>query len=318
MPKTLLLAFALLAASTVLRAQSDTVAPQLVCKSHPVPGLPLCNTLDFPASYFLESYSDNATPTDSLELGIRRSCRGTGFPENQTMLTLWSADLFVEQAAEVWVRDQAGNTNTCTVQFFITEYTGACDPGVSVEIWTPDTNMLSHAFFKLQAAHCLLDSITITGETQKIPGTLWAGWSEFGTFAAAGYSITAEARKDSDPLNGVSTLDLALIQKHLLGIEPFDSPFKIIAADANQDGQVTSFDLVLLKQLILGVNSQLPNGRSWRIIPFDCQFPNPQNPFDPPLPDKIVLPNTAEPTINHFYFMGIKIGDVNFSADPDQ
>ncbi|HNM24504.1 MAG TPA: dockerin type I domain-containing protein, partial [Saprospiraceae bacterium] len=138
------------------------------------------------------------------------------------------------------------------------------------------------------------------------------------TFAATGYTITAEAWKNSDPLNGISTLDLALIQKQLLGIEPINSPYQIIAADANQDGQVTSFDLVLLKQLILGDNTQLPNGRSWRIIPLDYAFPDPLYPFAPPFPEKITVSNTVEPAPDHFYFMGIKIGDVNFSADPGQ
>ena len=81
--------------------QADTIAPQLVCKVHPFPLLPLCYSNIFPAVYFLDSYSDNQTPQDSLVLGIRRSCLSAGFPENQTSITLWSADLFEEQAAEV-------------------------------------------------------------------------------------------------------------------------------------------------------------------------------------------------------------------------
>ena len=217
------------------------------------------------------------------------------------------------------MRDQAGNTSFCTVNFATTEPTGSCDPSVSVEIWTPDTSMLVNASFALLGTHCQLDSILITGETQYIlPGFWWAGWSQFATFAPAGYTITAEAWKNSDPLNGISTLDLALIQKQLLGIEPFNSPYQIIAADANQDGQVTSFDLVLLKQLILDDNTQLPNGRSCRIIPLDYAFPDPLYPFAPPFPEKITVSNTVEPAPDHFYFMGIKIGDVNFSADPGQ
>jgi hypothetical protein len=45
---------------------------------------------------------------------------------------------------------------------------------------------------------------------------------------AGNYTVTPE--KDDNPLNGVTTLDLALISKHILGIENLNSPYKIIAA----------------------------------------------------------------------------------------
>ena len=40
--------------------------------------------------------------------------------------------------------------------------------------------------------------------------------------------------KDNDPLEGVNTLDLVLITRHLLGVENLDSPYKLIAAAANK------------------------------------------------------------------------------------
>jgi hypothetical protein len=33
-------------------------------------------------------------------------------------------------------------------------------------------------------------------------------------------------------MNGVSTVDLLLIQKHIIGLKELDSPLKMIAADA--------------------------------------------------------------------------------------
>ena len=42
--------------------------------------------------------------------------------------------------------------------------------------------------------------------------------------------------KDDNFLNGVTTYDLVLISKHNLGIEPLDSPYKMVAADANKSG----------------------------------------------------------------------------------
>lgn len=141
----------------------------------------------------------------------------------------------------------------------------------------------------------------------------------FGTLIpSAGYNSTITPSKNTNPLNGVSTYDLVLIQKHILGIEPLDSPWKIIAADANQDGKVTTFDIITLRKLILGITTELPNGKSWRFAPKDYVFPNPLNPFQPPFPERIEVPNTADPAPHHFQFTGVKIGDVNYSADPNQ
>ncbi len=307
MNSRLLLLLAGLAIYSGLSAQTDTVPPQLVCKAQLAPSLNFCFPLTVPAVYFLDSVSDNTTATADLELGVRRVCLGDGFPENQNQLTLWVSDLWVAQAAEVWALDQAGNTSSCTVIFWVNEPTGSCDPSLYAAALTPDTNMINGVSIDLLGTHCLLDTLQMNGMTHStLPG--YASWGQFGTFAPTGYTITATASKSSNPLNGVSTLDLALIQKHLLGLDPLDSPYKIIAADANQDGKVTSFDLLILKQLLLGVTTELPNGHSWQFLPYDYVFPDPANPFSPPFPKRIEVPNTTEPALDSFLFKGIKSG----------
>ena len=66
--------------------------------------------------------------------------------------------------------------------------------------------------------------------------------------------------------NGVSTLDLVRIQKHLLGIEALSSPYDLIAADANNSESVSAIDLVELRKLILGIYTELPANQSWRFV----------------------------------------------------
>ena len=65
------------------------------------------------------------------------------------------------------------------------------------------------------------------------------------------------AARDDDHINGVTALDLVLVQRHLLGLTRLDDPFKIIAADINGDGRVSAFDLVDLRRLILGTIDRL-------------------------------------------------------------
>jgi len=83
------------------------------------------------------------------------------------------------------------------------------------------------------------------------------------------YTVTPE--KDINPTNGVTTYDLVLISQHILGVADLASPYKIIAADANQSGSVTTLDLVELRSLILQVYTEFPNKAShlmncWQIL----------------------------------------------------
>jgi Cohesin domain len=133
---------------------------------------------------------------------------------------------------------------------------------------------------------------------------------------------------DQDPKNGVSTYDLLLINRHILNLEPLGSPYKMIAADANLSHTITGFDIVELRKLILGVIpdfSACDLQDSWRFIPQDYVFPNPENPFESPessevcnldsMPYPITWKGSATVPAN---FIGIKIGDVNLSAQTNQ
>ncbi len=65
--------------------------------------------------------------------------------------------------------------------------------------------------------------------------------------------------KENDPVNGVSVLDLVLITRHILDIARFDMPIEYFAADVNQSVAITAFDMVQIRQLILGITSELPS-----------------------------------------------------------
>lgn len=117
--------------------------------------------------------------------------------------------------------------------------------------------------------------------------------------------------KNDNHLNGVTTFDLVLISKHILGLEPLNSPYKIIAADANKSKSVTTFDIVEFRKLILGIYQSLPNNTSWRFVDADFMFPNAGNPFQSPFPESINCLNF--PSSNND-FIAIKVGDVNNSA----
>lgn len=124
------------------------------------------------------------------------------------------------------------------------------------------------------------------------------------------YEITPT--KDENPLSGITTLDLALISRHILGLDTLDTPYQIIAADANRSNSVTTFDVVEFRKMILGIYDKLPANQSWRFVPENYVFPNPLTPFTPPFPEKVSATSTNQDTVTH-PFIAIKVGDVNLS-----
>lgn len=115
------------------------------------------------------------------------------------------------------------------------------------------------------------------------------------------YTLTIEKiSPTNDDLNGVSTLDMVMIQRHILGIAPFDTKAKEIAADANGDKNISVFDLVVLRKIILGIQAYLPE--SWRVrSKADIKT------------SEIKIKNLSDDLPNQDFLI-IKVGDVNGNA----
>lgn len=128
-------------------------------------------------------------------------------------------------------------------------------------------------------------------------------------------SQTLAPTRNDNPLNGLTTYDLVLISKHILAIEPLNTPYKIIAADANHSGSITTFDIVQLRKLILGIDTAFANNTSWRFVPTNFTFANASNPFQTAFPETLGVQVLTTPLTNQD-FTAIKIGDVNNSAIP--
>ncbi len=119
-----------------------------------------------------------------------------------------------------------------------------------------------------------------------------------------------EAERTDNPLNGVSTLDLVYIQKHILGLEQLDSPYKLIAADINSDGDISAIDLLELRKLILGINNNFPNNKSWRLVK-ESSIDNVAYPWNY---TELRFIHDLDNNMMQEDFIGVKIGDVNESV----
>lgn len=116
-------------------------------------------------------------------------------------------------------------------------------------------------------------------------------------------------RKTADVLEGVTTLDLVIMQRHITGQGLLENPYNILAGDINNDRKLNTVDLVELRKTILGVYTEFPNNDSWRIIPSTFTFIDKTNPFATPMPASYFI--ESMPGNMKVDFTGVKVGDVN-------
>ena len=154
----------------------------------------------------------------------------------------------------------------------------------------------------------------LTGDDTQTTTTTADGAYAFDVAASGSYTVTPTLGTDAPPSRGVSTLDIALIRRHILGIEPLDTPYKIIAADVNNDSKVTTLDIVLIRRVILGLDQGYPGGALWAFVPAAFVFPDPENPF--PFPDHAAYIDLTMDIVEDY--VGIKRGDVNHSWSPPE
>ncbi len=210
-------------------------------------------------------------------------------------------------SVDIYVWDEFGNFSICQAQLTLIDQTNSCDgnfaPMIAGRIGTAQGEGIT-------AAEVSLD--VIGGDPM---GDLMT--DELGSYSfediLLGDSYKLEVAKDTLDKNGVSTLDIIQIQKYVLGLQEFESPYQLIAADINGDERVSSLDIVTLRKLILGVHETFPDNESWRFVDGEAVlFMDNVWPFD----EDIKLFDVDHSEMQND-FVGVKIGDVNFTATPN-
>jgi len=115
---------------------------------------------------------------------------------------------------------------------------------------------------------------------------------------------------DKNPSLGISTFDLVLIQRHILGLQTFSNPYQYIAADVNLNGKIDISDLLEIRGLILYQIEHFSASPSYRFIAADHQFDDPLNPLSETIVDGHYCANIENTQID-LNFLSIKMGDID-------
>lgn len=149
----------------------------------------------------------------------------------------------------------------------------------------------------------VLSSATGTQNFKAVDGTY-----EFEVDELQDYTLTPEFTTDIPVNNGISTLDISLIRRHILGMKPLASAYKTLAADVDLSGSVSTIDITWIRKIVLGSASSFPGNKLWIFTPAGHVYGQ-ENPF-PLTPAKQIINLTQDENVD---FVGLKLGDVNES-----
>ena len=240
---------------------------------------------------------DNCTPHEALIFSFSADTSDTNIT--------FTCDHIGIQNLKLWATDADGNQDFCSTYVIVQDNQFTCpDSGtelasISGTVETENQDMVENVTVAIGGSN---DDPIVTGANGAF------SFTELPT--GANYTVTPS--KNMNHGNGVTTFDLVLITKHILGITLLNSPYKIIAADANRSNTVTTLDMVKLRRLILNIDTNLSDGESWRFVDKDFVFPDMTNPFATIFPEVYSI-NDME-SDEFASFVGVKIGDVNNSA----
>ncbi|WP_421796223.1 ice-binding family protein [Haliscomenobacter sp.] len=262
---------------------------------------------DFVASKIYDCNGQGPETKDGLKLVTKYSINRVGSPvvSTQTGINLTCADKGKVILVELHAWDEAGKDDFCVTYVEVQDNRSVC-PGSATGTVSIAGTISTEGNANLQGA-----SITLSGSTSQNTTTAANGAYSFINLIKGG-DFTIAPQLDKNHLNGVSTFDLVLIQKHILGVTALNSPYKMIAADVNNSKSISTLDLIALRKLILNIDTHFANNTSWRFIDAAYNFPQASNPWSASFPEVVSINDIpANATAN---FVAIKMGDVNASA----
>jgi len=265
----------------------DAKNPTAVCKSGLIVNLDSNGEIEVAAEYINLNSFDNCSTAGNLTFQL--------FPNLFTCSDVGSNQV------ELIVTDEAGNSSSCFTSITIQNNPGDCPNAMisgMVNLWSGAA--VIGVEMKLNG---LSDLTNLQGQyvfDQLVPGQ----------------NYVLEAAKDGNDDDGISVLDIVLLSRSLVGLNPFNNPYQILAGDVDRDNGLSVFDLIQMQKLILKIDSIVPNSNSWQLIPDDFVFTNNMNPFLDFIPEYHTI-NNLEFGETQKGFVGIKLGDVSGNANPN-
>lgn len=258
--------------------------------------MPSTQSITIWAKDFNLKSEDNCTPRDSLKYYFL--VNGHFDPS-----MLFDCSSIGKNLLRIYVIDQAGNSDYCEATLEIQDPNHVCPTGITVGGKIASLNNKG-----------IKDAI-VSWERTTPAGSNSLYTDQNGNFSflnlTSGMNYAIKVEKNIEFTKGVTTLDIVLIQRHILGIQTFDSPFKYLAADVNNNCNVTAADISEIRRLILGKINAFAVSPSWKFVPVNSVLPS----NTPCGFQHVINYNLINRNQLNADFYGIKMGDINFDVD---
>lgn len=207
----------------------------------------------------------------------------------------------------IYAIDPVGQADYCSAFVLTQRADNAC-----VTEDANNTGTLAGVIFSEEGESVTGVSLILTGnELTERTVTDEEGYYEFDELAEGeDYTIEAVLRDYTNHAQGVSTFDLVLITNHILGTKELTSPYELLAADANNDSDISVQDIIAIRRLILGLYLEYPSSAAYRFVPADFVFPVLDNPWATAFPE-VINENNLSGSIRDADFFAIMVGDVD-------
>jgi hypothetical protein len=278
----------------------DEQAPQINCSSivRDINADTLNPLVIIELNELISGVTDNCDPAPTR--GLRLLNSSVPLTSN---ITFSCPDLGVRQI-EVMATDASGNRSSCIAFVDVRDGNGSCGFGANAITVSGKIMTAAKVAVENVAVNMLITSASHEFETA------FDGNYAFGN-VPMGSTLSIHADKKNDFLNGVSTLDIVLIQRHILGIKKFQNTASIIAADVNMNKAISSTDLVILRKLLLGQIERYSHEQSWIFIPTNNYPSDISKPYDFSLNYQVEAVSQDMKSVD---FVAIKLGDVDNNA----
>jgi hypothetical protein len=205
----------------------------------------------------------------------------------------------------IYITDNAGNNDYCLTKIVLQDNQDACPdvPGFF------SLNGFIKGYNGNPSPEVVVNLIDVQGALRQIKTGVQGEYLFSGLDMNNSYQMAASY--EADPAQGITTKDIVKIQRHILGLELLDSPYKLIAADVNRSGSITARDVSELRKLILGVQSEFDNNRSWNFI--DAEIPLSFDNYMNYATDVNISHPNGDPMDRDF--VAVKTGDVTGEAN---
>ena len=270
----------------------DTKSPTPFCLEIAV-SLGLDGTVEITPEMINNGSFDNCTDAENLIFEVSPNT--------------FTCDELGDQIVILTVIDEAGNSAFCETMISIQDNNSVCQTPLS---------SVAGLILTEQGDPVLSTDVVLSGDLQDTIINDATGYFEFSELQEGG-DFTITPRKNTNADNGVSTFDLIFIRRHILGIQPLNSPYKLIASDVNKSGNISAFDMVLLSKIILQIDTVFNSNTSWRFVDASYVFPDPTNPFLTEFPESKSFFDLDQDEMST-EFIGVKVGDVNGNVNPSQ